>query len=95
MNRRGFLGAILGAAMAPAVVRASSMMQIMPGYKEIESGLVVPTAQIVTGNQLLTIEQITKEAFRVLSVQMERASLFACASSLYEIQVGDLISIGT
>lgn len=29
MNRRGFLGAILAAAVAPAIVRASSLMQIV------------------------------------------------------------------
>ena len=34
MNRRGFIGAIIGAAAAPAIVRASSLMPIVPraGY---------------------------------------------------------------
>lgn len=30
MNRRGFLGAILAAAAAPAIVRADSLMRIVP-----------------------------------------------------------------
>ncbi len=30
MNRRGFLGAILAAAAAPAIVRADSLMRIIP-----------------------------------------------------------------
>jgi hypothetical protein len=35
MNRRGFLGAILAAASAPAIVRAESLMKIMVPKKEI------------------------------------------------------------
>lgn len=30
MNRRGFLGSILAAAAAPAIVRADSLMRIVP-----------------------------------------------------------------
>lgn len=30
MNRRGFLGAMLAAAVAPAIVRADSLMRIIP-----------------------------------------------------------------
>lgn len=38
MNRRGFIGAILAAAAAPAVVKASSLMKWVP----TESGLLTP-----------------------------------------------------
>jgi len=30
MNRRGFIGAIIGSGAAPAIVRASSLMPIVP-----------------------------------------------------------------
>lgn len=36
MNRRSFMGAILGAAVAPAVVRAASLMPV----RALESGVV-------------------------------------------------------
>lgn len=42
MNRRGFLGAILAGAVAPAVVRAASLMP----WKATESGLLLPTGLI-------------------------------------------------
>jgi hypothetical protein len=64
MNRRGFLGSVLALAVAPAIVRASSLMKLAPEFEEIESGLIVPK-----GNQLLTISQITQEALRVLMAQ--------------------------
>lgn len=39
MNRRGFLGAMLGAAMAPAVVKAENLMKIIvPAEKKIFVG---------------------------------------------------------
>lgn len=56
---------MLAAAMAPAIVRASSLMKIAPGFEEIESGLIVPR-----GNQLLTISQITERALKVLSANV-------------------------
>lgn len=39
MDRRGFLGAILAAAAAPAIVRADSLMRIVPR----ETTLLIPT----------------------------------------------------
>lgn len=41
MNRRGFLGAILAAAAAPAIVRADSLMRIVPRELAVASGPVV------------------------------------------------------
>lgn len=40
MQRRGFLSAILGAAAAPAIVSASSLMKLVP----TESGILTLTA---------------------------------------------------
>ena len=73
-TRRGFLGSMLALAAAPAIVRASSLMKIAPGMRELESGIVVP------GNQLLTIKQITDEALRVIS----KANLFVSFNGIYQ-----------
>lgn len=35
MNRRGFLGSILAAAAAPAIVRADSLMRIVPAETSV------------------------------------------------------------
>ena len=35
MNRRGFLGSILAAAAAPAIVRADSLMRIRPITEDV------------------------------------------------------------
>ena len=35
MQRRGFLGAILGAAAAPAIVSASSLMKLVPAKPDV------------------------------------------------------------
>lgn len=72
MNRRGFLGAILAAGVAPAVVKASSLMPVLV-RKEL-GGLLVPE---VSGMELLQatggISMITKEALIIL----ERNLVFA------------------
>lgn len=96
MNRRGFLGAILAGAMAPAVVRASSLMKLAPGLEQTTSGLIVPTSRIRTGNQLLTIEQITNEALRVLERQMGMVYRVTAVGFLggNEFKIGDIITIG-
>jgi hypothetical protein len=65
VNRRGFLGSILAGAMAPAIVRASSLMKLAPGFEVAESGLIVPAGD----GGLLTIDQITREALRVFMAQ--------------------------
>lgn len=40
MNRRGFLGAILAAAVAPAIVRADALMRIVP-----RATTIIPAAE--------------------------------------------------
>lgn len=43
MNRRGFLGAILAAGAAPAIVKAASLM---PVFTRSASGLFVPPTRL-------------------------------------------------
>ncbi len=60
MNRRGFLSAILAAGVAPAFVGSSVLMPVR--------SLVLPTVEevvAVSGNTLLTIDMITREALRI------------------------------
>lgn len=69
MNRRGFLGAMLGAMAAPAIVRAESLMKIVVPRKEIilpnainfgamvwrpELTLVLPTNRLNRGDIIVT-----------------------------------------
>lgn len=66
MNRRGFLGSILVAAAAPAIVRADSLMRVIPRDLVIlpsEQRFVTATFE---GNQMLTVDQITREALKIL-----------------------------
>lgn len=90
MNRRGFLGSMLALCAAPAIVRASSLMKIAPGFEELESGIVVP------GNQLLTIEMITNEALRMFMVQHAALNARVKGNRITfdrPIQIGDTFSI--
>lgn len=66
MNRRGFLQGILAAAAAPAIVKAASLMPVF--VRKETGGLLVPgwPSEMAVGNQLLTIEQITREALQIL-----------------------------
>jgi hypothetical protein len=47
MNRRGFMGAILAAATAPAIVKAMNLMPV----KVLESGLLVPDVGLSLAEQ--------------------------------------------
>lgn len=62
MERRDFLKGILAAASAPAFIKADRLMRIaLPaGFSELDSGI------ITTGNRILTFDEITREALRVL-----------------------------
>lgn len=53
MQRRGFLGAMLAACAAPAIVRAGSLMRINP-------------AIIGAPAMLITPDMVTREALRIL-----------------------------
>lgn len=88
MNRRGFLGAILEAGVAPAVVKASSLMPLwLPRANPYE---VIVT--VGGGNTLLTIEMITREALRILHKNM--AFMESLNSSFYdEFKTADRVAI--
>lgn len=61
LNRRGFLGAILAAGVAPIVITT-------PGLLMPVRSIVMPTAPelIVFGNTAVTYGAITREALRML-----------------------------
>lgn len=95
MNRRGFLGAILAAGVAPAIVRAANIMPVF--LRREVGGLLVPEVSGMAlmqggGNTLLTIEMVTKEALRILEKNM--AFMSALNSGFYdEFKSNDRITI--
>lgn len=68
MNRRGFLGAILAAGIAPAIVRSKSLMRC--------SGIIVPQTEILfaQGNTILTASIIARESLQILKNNLHLAS---------------------
>jgi hypothetical protein len=75
MHRRSFLGGILALGAAPAIVRASSLMKVAT-LKET----------LTYGNQLLSIDTITKEALVIslddFSDRIIRPSVIAVANRI-------------
>ena len=72
MNRRGFLGGILAACAAPAIVRSQNIMRV---FAPVESGLLLPVAG------LLTIDMITRETLRILH---EKLSLVSSVNNQFD-----------
>lgn len=71
MNRRGFLSGMFASAMAPAVVRASSIMRIKPLVLPGEAEFVaVASALPATGNTFLSAAMVAKEALSILEDQL-------------------------
>jgi hypothetical protein len=70
MQRRSFLGSILALAAAPAIVRADSLMRVIPRETSllIEDlpGIVGGFESGIAQNTILTPTMITREALRVL-----------------------------
>lgn len=62
MDRRGFLQGILALGIAPAIVRASSLMPIAV----LEEPLIILPSGVSAGNQIITLSMITAEALRIL-----------------------------
>lgn len=71
MNRRSFLGAILAAGAAPAIVKAASLMPV----RAIQFPTLAETLEIniIRGNTLLTPTLITREALRVFEKNLHWA----------------------
>lgn len=84
MNRRGFLGAILAAAVAPAIVRADALMRVIPTDMAFDAELGLgdvftveefwnPTpyrVDMLYGSKLLTPPLIAREALKILNNQL-------------------------
>lgn len=92
MNRRGFLGAMLAAGVAPAIVRASSLMKV--------SGIVIPTTEEVMaiggwggGSTLLTPAMITRESLRMLEHNLIMANRVNRSYEQQFIKIGDTLTI--
>jgi hypothetical protein len=61
VNRRGFLGAILAAAAAPAIVRADSLMRVIPVDTEV---LTFSSAEILI-DQSAPSSAVVREQVRI------------------------------
>lgn len=95
MERRGFLGAMLAACAAPAIVRAASLMKV--------SGIVIPTDEEVfavtrslitiggNANSLLTPQIIARESLRILEANLTMASKVNRHFDKQFVQVGNLV----
>jgi hypothetical protein len=84
---------MLALAAAPAIVRASSLMKLAPGFDELESGIVVPESTLtLSGNRLLSVEEITNEALRVLGASLARFRVTE-STALGDFRRGDIITI--
>lgn len=93
LSRRGFLGGLLAVVSAPAIVRVESLM-VLPASMQI----ILPEPIIWTGgNNLLTIQQITREAVRLFmnsnafikSIDKQYDEEFAAAGA----RIGDTLRI--
>lgn len=76
MNRRGFLGSILALGAAPAIVRADSLMRIIPREATVLIERIAPM-EILPGNHIMTLEEITREALRIAHKQATFISLMS------------------
>ena len=83
MNRRGFLGSIIAAAAAPAIVRVDSLMRIVPR----ETGVLV---EFDPRGFSLTVEMMTEEMMRVFSKRLVFADN---VNRLWEAEPGSVIAI--
>jgi hypothetical protein len=100
VDRRGFLGSILAACAAPAIVRADSLMRIVPTDTLVAFGTHTIEAEydefVVTscvGNRLLTIDMIVAEALRIAHDKAAFIGQVNREYSLDELRVGDRITI--
>jgi hypothetical protein len=72
MNRRGFLGSILAAAVAPAIVRADSLMRIVaPTTAEVLAVQEAPPAWAMQGDMAALMNARIIAAMKLLSERIE------------------------
>lgn len=91
MNRRGFLGAILAAAVAPAIVRADSLMRIIPReqlvlHKAAQIGITeAPMEVFADGDMLALMEARIAAALLALGRRMEAELYIPSSVKLIEL----------
>lgn len=93
MQRRGFLGAILAAGMAPAFVGAKVLMPVraLALAEPVQLDVLYGWAPLATGrNSLLTVSMITNEALKILESQL---SFMSNVNREWEAGVGKTIAI--
>lgn len=60
MNRRGFLGSILAAGMAPVIVKAEILMPVRQIW------VPSPATALVSPNNLVTAEEVARQSLKIL-----------------------------
>lgn len=71
MNRRGFIGSILAAGIAPAIVRAESIMRVAvpKGMAATDGGLLSFTPPRVVAGDLIVINSHFNEVYVVTEIK--------------------------
>lgn len=101
MNRRGFLGSILAAAVAPAIVRADSLMRIVPRDMSVLTIAEGPhwhrdVFVLVSDEMMVDVGDFRKRYVSAMGVELaRRIDREATYASLgLRPQVGDIITFG-
>ena len=95
MNRRGFLGAILVAASAPAIVRADTLMRTVPTGLLVstpDSDLFVITDVAGTSGTIAPLSSIDAALRAALRIAHEKATFVGGLNRNYPIP-GDVVSM--
>jgi hypothetical protein len=89
MNRRGFIGAIIGAAAAPAIVRASSLMPIVPRAGYVWTPSILGLQALVAETEIMQTMQGVESSFSEMVAltlarhRMDIESSIAQSNALY------------
>lgn len=84
MNRRGFLGSILAAGMAPVIVKAEILMPV----RQIWVPSSVPA--FVPRNNLITAEEVARQSLKILRERLNfTASLNRGWSRSWALEVSE------
>lgn len=85
-TRRGFMQSILALGIAPAIVRADSLMRVVAHDITIIPAIAPMRVDMLYGTRLLTIDQITKEALLILE---ENITFTTAVNRTYDRQFAD------
>ena len=93
MNRRLFLASCLALGAAPAIVRASSLMRMVP----TESGLLVPSRRLlqmeIGGEMFYFVSDVTLDGFRIRAHQDGPIIAVAAPAARGMVGNGDIVLI--